>query len=276
MKQKLIAAAKKEKISDIGVCSAEKYIEREKGLEKASFCTEGSCPEWAKSVVVCAFSYYAGDEAGNVSRYARGADYHTVAREKMKKISTILRSEGFLAEEYADTGCLNERLLARLSGLAFAGKNRMAISPRLGSYFFIGYILTDCELLPDEENTGKCAGCGKCVEACPLGALSEDGFCEERCLSYITQKKGELSEKEMEAVRKGGLLWGCDICQEVCPHNQNLPVTEIEEFKENLVTELVLDENISNKEFKGMYKNRAFAWRGKQVLLRNQKIIYNR
>lgn len=274
MKQRLIAAAEEQKISDIGVCSREKYCENERGLGKASFCAVGECPEWVKSIIVCAFSYFSGNHAGNISRYARGTDYHVIAKQKMEKLAEILREDGFLAETYTDTGNLNERLLARLSGLAFCGKNHMAISPRFGSYFFVGYILTDCELLPDEENMGACLGCGKCIAACPLGALSEKDFCEERCLSYITQKKGELSAEEAEAVKKAGMIWGCDICQEVCPHNCDLEVTNIEEFTENLITELVVDKNISNKEFKQLYKNRAFAWRGKQVLLRNQKIVY--
>lgn len=276
MKQKIVFIAREQKISDVGVCAAEKYHEKEKGLdEKASFCAQGKCPDWVKSIVVCAFSYFSGAQKGNISRYARGTDYHLVAKEKMQKIADFLKEQGFLAECFADTGALNERLLAQLAGIAFIGKNRMAISPRLGSWFFIGYILTDCELEPDGENTGTCAGCGRCIAACPLGALDGEKFCEEKCLSYITQKKGLISGKEADAMRKAKTLWGCDICQEVCPHNRDLPACEIEEFRENLTINLFVDENISNKEFCRKYNNKAFAWRGKSVLIRNQKILYN-
>lgn len=276
MKQKILFIAKEQKISDVGVCTAEKYREKEKGLdEKASFCAGGKCPEWAKSIVVCAFSYFSGAEKGNISRYAQGADYHLVAKEKMQKIADFLKEQGFLAECFADTGALNERLLAQLAGIAFIGKNRMAINHRLGSWFFIGYILTDCELEPDRENTGACTGCGRCISACPLGALDGEAFCEEKCLSYITQKKGQISEKEADAMRKAKTMWGCDICQEVCPHNRDLPVCEIEEFRENLTINLFVDENISNKEFRRKHNNKAFAWRGKSVLVRNQKILYS-
>lgn len=277
MRRQIIRTAEEEKISAVGICTRERYSEEEKRLgKKASFCASGGCPDWVTSIIVCAFSYFSGAEKGNISRYAQGKDYHIVAREKMGKIAEVLKSRGFRAEGFADTGCLNERLLARLSGIAFIGKNQMAISPRFGSYFFIGYILTDCELEPDKENNASCAGCGKCIAACPLGALDDGEFCEEKCLSYITQKKGELSRQEIAAMRASNTIWGCDICQEVCPHNQNLPITEIKEFCENLVLNLKVDEKLSNKEFKKLYSGRAFAWRGKSVLIRNEKAAYNR
>ncbi len=275
MKEKLLKLAGENKISAVGICNISSYIEKSKGLlDKASFCASGGIPDNVKSVIVCAFGYYSGEEKGNISRYARGVDYHIVAKEKMEPLCKLLKSNGFSAESFADTGVLNERLLANLSGIAFVGKNRMAISEKIGSYFFIGYILTDCELPADAQNTNICQNCGKCIAACPLGALSQDGFCEEKCLSYITQKKGELSKEEKEAIQKTNTIWGCDICQEVCPHNKGIEVTNIEEFKKDLISELNIDENISNKEFKKMYGNRAFSWRGKAVLLRNAKIIF--
>ncbi len=274
MKEKIIKLAKENKISAVGICSMNSYTEFSKGLlNKASFCAVGDISDDVKSVIVCAFGYYTGEEGGNISRYARGIDYHIVAKEKMEPVCDFLRNNGFSAESFTDTGVLNERLLANLSGIAFTGKNRMAINEKLGSYFFIGYILTDCELPEDIPNTNTCINCGKCISACPLGALLTDGFCEEKCLSYITQKKGELSKEEKEAIRKTKMIWGCDICQEVCPHNKGIEVTNIEEFKKDLISDLHIDENVSNKEFKKMYGNRAFSWRGKAVLLRNEKIL---
>lgn len=275
MKEKLLKLAAENKISAVGVCDINIYTEKSKGLlDKASFCAAGSIPDNIKSVIVCAFGYYAGEEKGNISRYARGADYHVVAKEKMKPLCDFLEDNGFFAEAFADTGVLNERLLANLSGIAFLGRNRMAINDKLGSYFFIGYIITDCELETDAPNTKSCKDCGKCIEACPLGALAQNGFYEEKCLSYITQKKGELSEKEKQAMRKIKMIWGCDVCQEVCPHNKGIEVTNIQEFKENLIHELSIDKNLSNKEFQKLYGNRAFSWRGKKVIERNQKILF--
>ena len=275
MRDKILELAEEQKISAVGICRTSDYIKRTEGLlTKASFCAEDTgVLEDSKSIIVCAFSYYNGGRKGNISRYAQGADYHLVVRKKMEPICEYLKKNGFSAESFADTGTLNERILANLSGIAFFGKNQMAINDELGSYFFIGYIITDCEIPADIPNTQKCNDCGRCIKACPLGALLDNDFCQEKCLSYITQKKGELSFEEKEAIKKTKTVWGCDICQEVCPHNQEIKKTSIPEFRENLIIDLEIDETLSNKEFKKLYGNRAFSWRGKQVLLRNLKIM---
>jgi len=274
MKTQIIELAKEQKISDIGFCDIADYNKEAKNLKRSSvFDKKGAdILENARTAIVCAFNYYAGAEKGNVSRYAQGEDYHGVVTEKMRPIAELLEKSGFSAKIFADIGFLNERLLAVQSGIAFIGKNRMAISPKFGSYFFIGYLLTDCEIEKDAKCDKSCANCGKCEAACPLGALC-GGFCEEKCLSYITQKKGDLTEKEEQAIKNANTVWGCDICQEVCPHNRDIPTTEIVEFSENRIVNLEISEEISNKEFKKMYGNRAFSWRGKGVLLRNQKIL---
>lgn len=278
MKKKITELAAAEKISDIGFCSMEDYKSAAKELETpATFSKkeETEVSENARTAIVCAFNYYAGAEKGNISRYAQGEDYHQVVLERMRPIADELEKNGFWAKMYADVGVLNERLLAVKSGIAFIGRNRMAINEKIGSYFFLGYILTDCEIKADRKTRPSCLECGACERACPLGALS-GGFCEERCLSYITQKKGVLTEFEEEAIANANTVWGCDICQEVCPHNKGIPVTDIDAFKENRIINLEIDENISNREFKKIYKNRAFSWRGSGVIIRNQKILKKR
>ena len=276
MKSRIIEIAGAEKISDIGFCGISDYKKAAENLEKPAVFGSGGQKtevlENARTAIVCAFNYYAGEEKGNISRYAQGEDYHITVLRKMQPIAEELEKNGFSAKIFADTGILNERLLAKNSGIAFIGRNRMAISEKFGSYFFVGYILTDCEIKDDRKTREGCLDCGRCEKACPLGAL-KGGFCEEKCLSYITQKKGELSEEEEQAMVSANTVWGCDICQEVCPHNQGIPITEISEFKENRIINLEIDENISNKEFKKLYKNRAFSWRGKKILIRNQKIL---
>ena len=277
MKKRIIEIAKEKKISDIGFCSMADYKkEEEKSAKTAVFSKKkdenSDILKNARTAVVCAFNYYAGEEKGNISRYAQGEDYHQTVIRKMQPIAEMLERNGFSAKIFADTGILNERLLSVLCGIAFVGRNHMAISPKFGSYFFLGYVLTDCEIKSDKKMGKMCQNCGACEKACPLGALKGD-FCEEKCLSYITQKKGELKEEEKQAMILAKTVWGCDICQEVCPHNRNIPKTEIAEFRENRIINLEFDEEISNSEFKKMYKNRAFSWRGKGVILRNQKIL---
>ena len=274
MKRKIIDLAKANKISEVGFCRMEEYFKRDQ-MQKGVFSKNTPLNFDAKTAIVFGFGYYVNREKGNISRYAWGQDYHVVAKKKMESVKSLLVKEGWKAEAFADVGILNERLLAKLSGIAFIGKNSMAINSRLGSYFFIGYILTDCDIEPDMENVQECMNCGKCMEVCPLGALSGNEFLQERCLSYISQRKGELSCEEMDAIEKNGMVWGCDNCQEICPHNIGIQETEIEEFKDDLITELHISD-MSNKEFKEKFGHRAFAWRGKSVILRNQNCIYNR
>lgn len=273
MKEKIIEIAKRSKISEIGFCSVKDYMAKISHNDEGVFSKNTPLNFDAKTAIVVALGYYVNRPSGNISRYAWGKDYHIVAKDKMGPIVEFLRAEGFMAESFADVGTLNERTLAKLSGIAFIGKNRMAINDKLGSYSFIGYVLTDCVIEPDKENTNSCMGCGKCISACPLGAISEDCFDAEKCLSYISQKKGDLDDVEANALAKSGKIWGCDICQEVCPHNQGIAETEIDEFRSDLISELHID-NMTNSEFKNKYGNRAFAWRGKNVILRNQKYVY--
>jgi len=276
MKDKIIEIAQSEKISDIGFCGVGDYENAQKSITKNSVMSRESKKadeiiKGAKTIIVCAFNHFNGEKRGNISRYAQGEDYHKVAIRKMSKIVEHLEGCGFKAAMFADTGYLNERLLAQKSGIAFMGRNQMAISEKLGSYFFVGYIVTDCEIEPNRESVKKCIGCNRCVEICPLGAL-DNNFCEEKCVSYITQKKGELTNEEKNALRSANTIWGCDLCQEVCPHNRNLNITDIDEFRTDLIIDLDFEE-MSNKEFKKKYENRAFSWRGKAVLERNLKIF---
>ncbi len=228
-----------------------------------------------KSAIVCLFPYYCGDREGNLSLYARGYDYHSVIREKLSLIVDYIKgfSPDATCEIFADIGPEVDRRLAYNAGLGFYGKNRMLINDDLGSYFFIGYILTDFPLEEDTPLDKSCVGCGKCIDACVGGAL-RDGFCLEKCASHISQKKGDLTESEIAILKKSNLVFGCDMCQRVCPHNDITP-RPMKEFTEDIIDNLVKEdiENLSNKEFLSKYKNRAFSWRGKNVLLRNIDIL---
>ncbi len=240
------------------------------GIEK---CAVTSYEE--KSAIVCLFPYYCGDRDGNLSLYARGYDYHQVIQEKLSAVTDFIKSisPDTVCEVFADIGPEIERKLAYNAGLGFYGKNHMLINDDFGSYFFIGYILTDLPLAKDKPLEKSCMGCNRCITACAGGALS-DGFCIDRCASHISQKKGDLTEGEIAILKKSGLVFGCDICQRVCPHN-NITPRPMKEFTENMIDTLSLEdiENLSNKEFMRKYKNRAFSWRGKNVLLRNITIL---
>ncbi len=284
MINKLRKLAKELKISDFDIVKARVFDDLCLALDKtktSSYCTQDvmkRCNPYeimpdAESIIVALFSYNQ-NRVGNVSKYAMGMDYHQVVKDKLLKLSKPITDAGYKAMAFADSWDLNERYLARMAGLGFIGKNHMFISPKYGSYVFIGALVTNCPLPENKAIKNGCKNCDKCVNACVGGALTKDGkFDENKCLSHITQKKGELSDFEEKLIFENKMLWGCDICQSVCPYNVDAPFTKIEEFLKEPIENLSLDENISNKEFKEKYGNRAFSWRGKNVILRNQKII---
>lgn len=279
MKSKLEAKAKDLKISDWGITRARVFDDLCLELKKQGFenAERMSNPflymESAKTIIVCLFSYNT-KEKGNISKYAFGADYHKVISDKLKKFALPLEQAGYKCRFYTDSWDLNERYLAVEAGLGFIGRNRLFISPKFGSFIFIGVILTDCELDASVHDIGQCINCGRCVSACPGNAL-KNGFDKNLCVSHITQKKGELNDFEKSLIKKSGYIWGCDICQEVCPYNKNAPCTDIEEFLCERIINLKIDESMSGREFKRKYSERAFSWRGVNPLKRNQKIMEN-
>lgn len=234
-----------------------------------------------KTALVFLFPYYVGKRKGNISLYARSNDYHITVKKYLMKIGEYITTlaADFTAEIYCDINPLNERELAYRAGLGFYGKNRMLINPAYGSYFFIGCIIASGFDIPlDSPLDMSCLNCGVCIKECPGGALGENGFDISKCASDLSQKKGGLSPCEEDIVLKSGLAWGCDKCQEVCPHNKDVPVTPIAEFKENLIDFLPEEDiaSLSGRAFLRKYAGRAFSWRGKNVLLRNINIYRKR
>lgn len=283
MKELILSAAKTANISAVGVCRARIWHELDEILdEKTPMVTNNKqvrlnpflhLPN-AKSVIVCLFSYKnSSKKSGNVSLYARGLDYHKVISEKLDLLKEILVSNGYEAKVFCDNTDLCDRYLAYMAGLGFFGKNRLLINEKYGSYTFIGSILTDAVLEPDEPISVACKNCGKCISACPGGALSSNGYDPLRCVSYLTQTKGELSTAEINAVKKSGFVWGCDLCQSVCPYNEYATDTDIPEFKYNLIDTLDINMADSNKQFKKKYSDRAFSWRGFNIIKRNLNIF---
>lgn len=263
-------------ITEIGFADAEEFSKKKiissSALVKSSEMTDVfSQMENAKSIIVYLTAYKTDCKAENLSCYACGEDYHSVCMQISKKICDYLESGGYRALAFTDNGPLGERALALEAGLGIRGENGFVINKKYGTYTFISYIITDCPLEKSQPLTGECLKCGKCIKACPGGALGET-FSEEKCASFITQKKGELSEKEKTILKKANSAWGCDICQNVCPMNKNATQTKLKPFRENLISKLE-KENISGREFKRKYSGRAFTWRGKAVIDRNLSIL---
>jgi len=244
----------------------------------------------AKSGIVIGINYYQklerlrdDKQRGALAAVAWGLDYHQVLREKMtglmEKINLEQTSQGKQSvsfKTFVDNSPLVDRGSAYRVGLGFFGKNNCLINETLGSYFFIGQILLDLEIDFESVKTisNGCGDCHRCLDACPNGALGE-GFSLEpsRCISFLTQKK-ELTKKEETRVKH--YLYGCDLCQQVCPHNQDLKKTNEKEFwitPETAYPEIKEILNLSNKGFKRKFGKTAAGWRGKKILVRNAKLF---
>lgn len=235
--------------------------------------------EDAQSVIVCLFPYFTGLSAhANLSKSAFSIDYHIIIKKKLEQIGEFLSSRinGFKYKAFVDNGPMVDRYMAYLAGLGYYGINGHIITDKFGSYVFIGYIINNHPFPQDQPMDRTCIKCGLCVKSCPgcaiLGNFDIDPL---RCRSYITQKKDELTKQEKDILTKHHLVYGCDICQDVCPHNRKVQHTGIEEFKDNLKYSIDYNElrEISNREFMRRYRDRAFSWRGKKLLLRNFELI---
>ena len=194
----------------------------------------------ARSLVVVALPYARDDEAsagrderlaprslplaGRVARYARGADYHGVLKERLRLLAdrcAELSGRPVLARPCVDTAPLLEREAARRAGIGFSAKNTMTIAPGLGSYVLLGELLVDVELAPSEPIAAGCGSCRSCLDACPTGAFVDAYTLDaRRCISYLTiELKGAMPRSLRPAV--GTWVFGCDVCQEVCPFNRS-------------------------------------------------------
>jgi epoxyqueuosine reductase len=205
-----------------------------------------------RSVIVCALNYNSPaprsleavplgktGPRGWISRYAWGQDYHEVLKHKLQTLSRSLSerfSEPHQARIYADTGPLNERVFAKHAGLGWLGKNTLLLNAKLGSWFFLGVILTTLDLPPtlgpaESLAPDLCGSCTKCIDACPTGALVDPYVMDARlCISYLTiELRGTIREELREPM--GRNVFGCDVCQDVCPWNRRAPVTQAPEFQ---------------------------------------------
>jgi len=162
-----------------------------------------------------------GTGIGKIARYARGRDYHDVIKKRLHALCDRLREE-FPGEEFrafVDTAPVLEREYAARAGLGWVGKHTLLIHPRVGSYLLLGGVLTTMELAENEEAVADhCGTCTRCIDACPTNAITPYSVDATRCISYLTIERREAIAEEFHGPI-GDWMFGCDVCQEVCPHN---------------------------------------------------------
>jgi epoxyqueuosine reductase len=202
---------------------------------------------WARSVVVCAINYNTENpystqvrdaERGWISRYAWSQDdYHEAVLRRLKRVEAVLRQAvpeqqpALTTRSYVDTGPIVERIFAKYAGVGWIGKNTCIINQKKGSWLFLGVILTSLELAPDMPAPDRCGTCTRCIEACPTDAiLAPYQLDSNKCISYLTiEKRGSIPEELR--VGMGRHVFGCDICQDVCPWNRKAPIATAPEFE---------------------------------------------
>ena len=239
----------------------------------------------AVSAIVVGLDYGGKSESGPVARYARGDDYHELMWKRLDALRALIERDvgrQVKGRSYVDTGPVLERDLARRAGLGWFGKNTNLINPRIGSFFFIGALFVDLELEPDAPfEADRCGTCTRCLDACPTSAFVEPRVLDAtRCISYLTiESKGDIPEELRPAV--GELLYGCDICQDVCPWN----VSFAQELKEQafapreaigwkdgqtLAREV---ESMDDVEFRAAFKGSAMKRAKLSGLKRNARVV---
>jgi len=267
-----------------------KYLESrdERGqLRRASL--QAAFP-WARSVIVCAVNYNTAQPystavtnpgRGWISRYAWGReDYHDSVLRRVREVEAKLkelceRDAPIETRSYVDTGPLVERVFARYAGVGWIGKNTCVINQTLGSWLFLAVIVTSIELSPDLPAPDRCGTCTRCIDACPTQALvAPYELDSNKCISYLTIEKRGSIFKEMRA-DMGHQVFGCDICQDVCPWNRKAPASEKPEFqpREGLVNPaLAWLAEISEEEFRERFRGSPIK-RAKRTGLRRNALI---
>jgi epoxyqueuosine reductase len=267
-----------------------KYLESLDCTGKLRRASLKSVFPWARSVLVCAINYNTdhpySTEVHNpghgwIARYAWSReDYHDSVLRRLRELEARVRETGasegpIQTRVYVDTGPIVERVFAKYSGIGWIGKNTCLINQKVGSWLFLGVIATSLELPPDVPAPDRCGSCTRCIEACPTNALvAPYELDSNKCISYLTiEKRGPIPDEMRTGI--GHQVFGCDICQDVCPWNRKAPVTQFPEFqpREGLVNPaLAWLAEISEEEFREKFRGSPVKRTKRSGLRRNALI----
>ena len=215
-----------------------------------------------------------GERRGEFARASWGRDYHFILSDYLDELINYMKVEidpNATFKPMVDTGELIDVAVAARAGIGFIGRNGLLITKEFGSYVYLGEIITDIPFEPDNQVDYNCGDCYRCIDGCPTQALLGNGEMNaQKCLSYQTQTKDYMPEKYRR--KMGRIIYGCDICQIVCPYNQGIDFhlhKQMEPSYDKVKPLLEPMLNLSNKEFKNEFGEMAGSWRGKKPLQRN-------
>jgi epoxyqueuosine reductase len=276
-----------------GMAGEMAYLESRDSQGRLKRASPEHVAPWANSVIVCGLNYNTAHprstechdpERGWISRYAWGGrdrptDYHQVVMERLHRVETRLRDAvadpALETRCYVDTGPVVERVFAAYAGVGWIGKNTCLINQRVGSWLFLGVILTSLELSPDLPVPDRCGSCTRCLDACPTHAfVAPHELDATRCISYLTiEKRGTIPEELRPGM--GNHVFGCDICQDVCPWNRKAPASSAPEFQphpERFHPALVWLANLTEDEFRAAFRGSPVR-RAKRSGLRRNAVV---
>lgn len=297
LKEEIIAYSKTIGIDAIGFTTAEPFEELRPKLE--AYYAKGYASGFeesdielridprksmasAESIIAIAVGYpnklpgapksIRGERRGMFARSSWGMDYHSLLRKRLQLLEAFIKSRLPEAEclSMVDTGVLSDRAVAERAGLGYAAKNGFILNRKLGTWTYLGELLTSIKLPPDAPVLDSCLDCTICIDRCPTGALVGNGqLNSQKCISFLTQTKGFLPDEYRSKI--GNRLYGCDTCQQVCPKNRGINTTHDDIILEPLKLKPLLEPllTMSNKMFKNEYGHLAGSWRGKKPVQRN-------
>lgn len=301
LKDEIISASKELGIDKIGFTTAEPFTHLKTSLQeqKSKGHTSGFehpnieeriHPELIfdepQSIISIALAYptrltqkaptVPGERRGSFARASWGTDYHDILRDRLQLLITFIKErtaadQTITFKPMVDTGELIDVAVAQRAGVGFIGKNGLLITEEFGSYVYLGEIITNIPFPPDAPKESQCGDCTRCLDLCPTDALIGDGKMNaQRCLSYQTQTKDMMPLEYRPKIRT--IIYGCDICQQVCPFNKGKDFhihPEMEPDPESVTPLLTPMLTLSNREFKEQFGSLAGSWRGKKPLQRN-------
>lgn len=298
LKQDIIAYSKEIGIDKIGFASADPFTElksrliRQQELGYQSGFEEPDLDkrtnpallfEKPQSIIAIALAYPSkltdhvqgkkGERRGIFCRASWGVDYHVLVKQKLQMLEAYImeRVPDARTKSMVDTGELSDRAVAERAGIGWSAKNCSIITPEFGSYVYLGEMITNLPLEPDQPLEDQCGSCRKCLDVCPTGALVDGGQINAKiCIAYLTQTKDVIPEQYRKKI--GNRLYGCDSCQTICPKNKGIDShfhEEMETAAETAKPLLTPILKMSNREFKEKFGHVSGSWRGKKPIQRN-------